>query len=210
MGFYLNKVFCYFSDFFYILFNTTVQIRMDYEIDEELRQAEREYGDFLDDSVTDQGIYSDVVKSMIENKQHRIIVNINDLRRKNESRAKKLLSNCFEELGAFQRALKSHVASIDPSYAKSFEEFFIGFEGSFGGKHVTPRTLTSSYLGSMVCIEGIVVKCSLIRPKIVRSVHYCPATQKSIERVYSDMTSTNPIPSTGAYPTKDEENNPLE
>jgi len=183
---------------------------MDYEIDEELRQAEREYGDFLDDAVTDQGIYSDVVKLMIENQQNRIIVNINDLRRKNEIRANKLLSNCFEELGSFQRALKSHVASIDPSYAKSHEEFFIGFEGSFGAKHVTPRTLTSSYLGNMVCIEGIVVKCSLIRPKIVCSVHYCPATQKSMERRYSDMTSTNPIPSSGAYPTKDEENNPLE
>jgi len=29
---------------------------------------------------------------------------------------------------------------------------------SFGGKHVTPRTLTSQFLGNMVCVEGIVTK----------------------------------------------------
>lgn len=29
---------------------------------------------------------------------------------------------------------------------------------SFGNKHVTPRTLTSRYLGNMVCVEGIVTK----------------------------------------------------
>lgn len=71
----------------------------------------------------------------------------------------RLLSNAFEELVAFQRALKDLVASIDATYAKQHEEFFIGLEGSFGNKHVSPRTLTSRLLGSMVCLEGIVTKC---------------------------------------------------
>ena len=73
---------------------------------------------------------------------------------------------------------------------------------SFGSKHVSPRTLTSRYLGNLVCVEGIVTKCSLIRPKVVRSVHYCPATKKTIERRYTDMTSLKAFPSTAAYPTK--------
>uniref|UniRef100_A0A8C8AX73 DNA replication licensing factor MCM3 n=1 Tax=Otus sunia TaxID=257818 RepID=A0A8C8AX73_9STRI len=51
---------------------------------------------------------------------------------------------------------------------------------------------------------------SLVRPKIVRSVHYCPATKKTIERRYTDMTSLDAFPSSSVYPTKDEENNPLE
>lgn len=29
---------------------------------------------------------------------------------------------------------------------------------SFGNKHVTPRTLTSGFLGNLVCVEGIVTK----------------------------------------------------
>ncbi|XP_069832055.1 DNA replication licensing factor MCM3 isoform X2 [Dendropsophus ebraccatus] len=147
---------------------------------------------------------------MISDNQYRLIVNINDLRRKNEKRANELLSKAFTGLIAFQRALKDFVASIDGTYAKQFEDFYIGLEGSFGARHVTPRTLTSRFLGCMVCVEGIVTKCSLVRPKVVRSVHYCAATKKTIERKYSDMTSLDAFPSSAIYPTKDEDNNPLE
>uniref|UniRef100_A0A5F4WF52 DNA replication licensing factor MCM3 n=1 Tax=Callithrix jacchus TaxID=9483 RepID=A0A5F4WF52_CALJA len=116
----------------------------------------------------------------------------------------------IRELVAFQRALKDFVASIDATYAKQYEEFYIGLEGSFGSKHVSPRTLTSCFLSCVVCVEGIVTKCSLVRPKVVRSVHYCPATKKTIERRYSDLTTLEAFPSSSVYPTKDEENNPLE
>ncbi|NXF73748.1 MCM3 factor, partial [Sclerurus mexicanus] len=177
--------------------------------DAELREAQRDYLDFLDDE-EDQGIYQGKVRDMISDNQCRLLVNINDLRRKNERRANRLLSHAFEELIAFQRALKDFVASVDATYAKQYEDFYIGLEGSFGSKHVSPRTLTASFLSCIVCVEGIVTKCSLIRPKVVRSVHYCPATKKTIERRYRDMTSLDAFPSSSIYPTKDEENNPLE
>ncbi|TKS75843.1 DNA replication licensing factor MCM3 [Collichthys lucidus] len=177
--------------------------------DREMREAQRDYLDFLDDD-QDQGIYQSKVRDMISENKARLIVNINDLRRRNEARAAKLMNNAFEELLAFQRALKDLVASVDATYAKQYEEFYIALEGSFGTKHVTPRTLTSRLLGSMVCVEGIITKCSLVRPKVVRSVHYCPATKKTMERKYTDMTSLDAFPSSAIYPTKDEENNPLE
>ncbi|KAL7991362.1 hypothetical protein Chor_015618 [Crotalus horridus] len=177
--------------------------------DAELREAQRDYLDFLDDE-EDQGIYQSKVRDMINDNGHRLIVNINDLRRKNEKRASRLLNNAFEELVAFQRALKDFVASVDATYSKQYEDFYIGLEGSFGSKHVTPRTLTSQFLSCIVCVEGIVTKCSLVRPKVVRSVHYCPATKKTIERRYTDLTSLEAFPSSAVYPTKDEENNPLE
>lgn len=75
----------------------------------------------------------------------------------------RLMNNAFGELLAFQRALKDLVASVDGTYAKQYEEFSVGLEGSFGNKHVTPRTLTSRLLGSMVCVEGIITKCEWIR-----------------------------------------------
>lgn len=136
------------------------------------------------------------------------------------------MNTAFEELIAFQRSLKELVASVDATYAKQHEEFYVGLEGSFGSKHVTPRTLTSRLLGSMVCVEGIITKCklarcdvkveaqdsfvtcrsssagSLVRPKVVRSVHYCPATKKTMERKYTDMTSLDAFPSSAIYPTK--------
>ncbi len=113
-------------------------------------------------------------------------------------------------MGCFQRALKEFVTAADATYAKNFEEFLIGFDGSFGSNHVSPRTLISSFIGTMVCVEGIVTKCSLINPKVIRSVHFCPATKKTIERKYTDMTSLDAFPSSAAYPTKDDEGNLLE
>ena len=139
---------------------------------------------------------------MVEAKQNRLVVSINDLRNLNRERALALLDKSFEEVSAFQRALKEFVGSIDATYAKETEDFFIGFEGSFGSKHVTPRTLNATNLGNLVCLEGIVTNCSLVRPKVVKSVHYCPATAKTMERTYTDLTSFEAYPSTAAYPTQ--------
>lgn len=174
-----------------------------------IRDIQREYVDFLDDE-EDQGIYSGLVKDMIAEKGRRLIVNINDLKRKNPQRAQGLLSNACDEQLAFGRAVKEYVATVDPTYAKQHEDFFVGFEGCFGNRHVTPRSLTSIYLGNLVCVEGIVTKVSLIHPKVVRSVHYCPATKKVMERKYTDLTSFEAVPSSAIYPTKDDEGNLLE
>ena len=151
-----------------------------------------------------------LVREMIENKGSRLVVSINDLRNSSQTRAFALLDKSFEEVVAFQRALKEFVGSIDATYAKETEDFFVGFEGSFGAKHVTPRTMSARHLGNLVCLEGIITKCSLVRPKVVKSVHYCPATGKTLERTYTDLTSFEAYPSTAAYPTQDEEGNPLQ
>lgn len=75
----------------------------------------------------------------------------------------RLLKDSFEEMAAFQRALKSLIAAADTDYAKQHPEFMVGLEGSFGSRHVTPRTLTSNQLGNIVCLEGIVTKCRFRR-----------------------------------------------
>ncbi|EDW53087.1 GM12401 [Drosophila sechellia] len=182
---------------------------MAHEGEQFIKDIQREYVDFLDDE-EDQGIYAGHVKDMIAEKSKRLIVNVNDLKRKNPQRALGLLGNAADEQLAFGRALKEYASTVDPGYAKMHEDLFVGFEGCFGNRHVTPRSLTSIYLGNMVCVEGIVTKVSLIRPKVVRSVHYCPNTRKVMERKYTDLTSFEAVPSGAAYPTKDEDGNLLE
>ncbi|CAH8526325.1 unnamed protein product [Heterobilharzia americana] len=179
---------------------------MDQTVDHSLIESEREYVEFLDE--TDE--YKDRISSLITRDAIRLMININDLRRQNSERANKLLSNTCSEIVACQRAIKKCIQNANPDFAKTKHEFFVGFEGSFGSRHVTPRTLSSKYLGNMVCLEGIVTKASLIRPKVVCSVHYCPATKKTVERRYADLSSLEPYPSAGAYPTKDDEGNLLE
>lgn len=43
---------------------------------------------------------------------------------------------------------------------------------------------------------------SLVRPKVVRSVHYCPQTKKTLVRRYTDLTSLDAFPTSSVYPTK--------
>uniref|UniRef100_A0A2P2I2G5 DNA replication licensing factor MCM3 n=1 Tax=Hirondellea gigas TaxID=1518452 RepID=A0A2P2I2G5_9CRUS len=181
----------------------------DVVVDQRLRDIQREYLEFLEDE-EDAGVYTQMVQEMITSGECRLQININDLRKKNPNRVAGLLKSAYEELPALHRALREFVSSVDASYAKIHEELFVGFEGSFGSKHVSPRTLCARNLGNLVCVEGIVTKCSLVRPKVVRSVHYCPATKETLERRYTDMTSYEAFPSSALYPTKDDDGNLLE
>ena len=61
----------------------------------------------------------------------------------------------------------------------------------------------------MVSLEGIVTKTSLVRPKVVKSVHYNENKQKFHSREYRDQTMTTGAASTSVYPTDDGEGNPL-
>ena len=71
--------------------------------EQEVREFQREYLDFLDDGVSyewcisgytypacpqeDTGIYYDRVREMVRSQSRRLLVNVNDLRRKNPQRA---------------------------------------------------------------------------------------------------------------------------
>ncbi|KAL7069668.1 hypothetical protein ACQ4LE_010848 [Meloidogyne hapla] len=173
-----------------------------------MREIMQEYLNFLDDS-GEERIYINRIEDMIRDETTRIIVDINDVRLKMKERANLLLSSFVDEIIAFEHALKEIVSKLDPDYAKE-KDFRIGFEGSFADRHLNPRTLKSSFLGNLVCCEGIVTRCSLVRPKIVKSAHFCPATKKIMEKKYTDFTSYEAIPTSNAYPKEDENKNPLE
>ena len=84
----------------------------------------------------------------------------------------------------------------------------MGFIGELGYHKVSPRKLLSTFLNQMVCIVGIVTKCSLVHPKIVKSVHYCEVTKKFTTREYQDECNFGTMPSrTNTLPTKDEAGN---
>lgn len=86
----------------------------------------------------------------------------------------------------------------------------VGFEGSFGAHAVTPRGLGARLVTQMVCVSGIVTKASPVRPKVIRTVHYCPATKEFTARDYRDNTDPYGVPTGSVYPTKDDAGNPLE
>jgi DNA replication licensing factor MCM3 len=75
-----------------------------------------------------------------------------------------LLRAPIDYLPAFDKALKDVVTSL-PNYvpdANGLEtSFSVGLEGSFGDYFVSPRHLSSIFLGKLICIEGIVTRCKV-------------------------------------------------
>uniref|UniRef100_A0A5S6QUE6 DNA replication licensing factor MCM3 n=1 Tax=Trichuris muris TaxID=70415 RepID=A0A5S6QUE6_TRIMR len=177
--------------------------------EQDLLNIERQYVAFLDDAA-DSGQYAQRITDMVESGGQRLIVNINDLRRRNPERATNLLHNATQEIPCAERALMGLVMANHHDYSDVYDKFSIGFEGSFGRRHLNPRTLKSTYLGNLVCCEGIVTKCSLIYPKIVKSVHYCPETKRTMEKKYTDITAFDALPTGSFYPKEDENQNLLE
>ncbi|KAJ3373075.1 MCM DNA helicase complex subunit [Allomyces arbusculus] len=153
------------------------------------------------------------IKDMVKNGRQRLIVEMDDLRSYDRQLAENLLANPMDHLPAFDRALKDVVlANYHPGAARLLQEtaYYIGLQGSFGDYHVTPRTLHAGNLGHMVALEGIVTRCSLVRPKMLKSVHYCEKTHLFTTREYRDATMLgDAIPTGTAYPTQDEAGNPL-
>ncbi|XP_074272428.1 DNA replication licensing factor MCM3 homolog 3-like [Silene latifolia] len=169
----------------------------------------RTFLDFLDHDVG-HGIYMESIRKMITNKtRHRLIVNLSDLYDFNSDLIRRMLRSPSEYMQPFADAVTEVTKNIDPKFLKEGETVSVGFEGPFVSRRVTPRDLLSQFIGSMVCVEGIVTKCSLVRPKVVKSVHFCPSSGKFMSREYRDITSTTGLPTGSVYPTRDENGNLL-
>ncbi|KAJ8545328.1 hypothetical protein K7X08_017911 [Anisodus acutangulus] len=150
-------------------------------------------------------------ESMINNNRRRVIMDLADFYndREDSDLARRLHQNPSEYMQPLVDALTDMIRTHNPKYLKEGEQVLVGFTGPFVSRRVTPRELLSRFIGSMVCIEGIVTKCSLVRPKVVKSVHFCPTTEKFKAREYRDITSNVGLPTGSVYPTWDDNGNLL-
>lgn len=139
-------------------------------------------------------------------------VNLDHVRDHNRELAYGILHQPFDYTLAFNHALKEIVQTIPqarPDQTARETIYYCAWAGSFGLNACNPRTLSSQHLNQMVAIEGIVTRCSLIRPKVVRSVHYNEAKDKFHFRDYQDQTMTNGVSTSSVYPREDDDGNPL-
>ncbi|KAH9178899.1 MCM2/3/5 family-domain-containing protein [Lactarius sanguifluus] len=158
--------------------------------------------------------YKDDILRMLRFDQTRLPVNIDDLRGYRRDYADGLLKQPVDFLPAFQEALINVIQQAHDNDKHDIEGkgYGIAFNGSFGDHHVSPRTLRASHLGHMISLEGIVTRCSLVRPKMLKSIHYCPDTQRFHSREYRDATSStsNQPPTSSVTPQTNEDGQPLE
>ncbi|KAH8835944.1 ATP dependent DNA helicase [Flagelloscypha sp. PMI_526] len=97
----------------------------------------------------------------------RLIVNIDDLRDFNREYATGLLREPHYFYPALEEAHVSVLQTVFGPEKLAGIAFSVGLSGS-----------------------GIVTRCSLVRPKMLKSVHFCPATKRFHAREYRDATSS--------------------
>lgn len=173
------------------------------------------FNEFINAELPGGVVYKEKILQAMREKKRRVIINLNDFRQFDEDNAKRLLLEPHEYLAPFTQALQDFVKfnvvdagqlTLDTADLET-DEWCIGIEGSFGSHHVSPRGLTTQLLRNLVCVEGIVTKSSSIKPKIVKSVHYCEATKAVINKYYRDETSSG-LSGGGVFPTHDSSNPP--
>jgi DNA replication licensing factor MCM3 len=149
---------------------------------------------------------------MLQKNQRRLVVNIDHVRDHNPELAEGLLFDPFDYTLAFNHALKKIVETVNgvrPDQKDPDTLFYCAWAGSFGLNACNPRTLSSHQLNHMVSIEGIVTRTSLIRPKVVKSVHYNETKNIFHFREYRDQTMTNGQTTSSVYPQEDDNGNPI-
>ncbi|KAH6572550.1 hypothetical protein BASA60_006572, partial [Batrachochytrium salamandrivorans] len=182
-------------------------------LDEVFNERSRLFQELLEEDYG-HNQYKEQIITMVQKGARRLLVNINHVRQHNKEYADGLLKSPMEYLPPFDKALNDVAKAVwgdqNPGQDAAQLKFYVGLEGSFGEHNVSPRNLSAIHLGSVVCLEGIVTRCSLVRPKVARSVHYCEETKIFYSREYKDGTSLeNAVPTGSIYPKEDNEGRPL-
>ncbi|KAH8740956.1 replication origin activator 2 [Cryptosporidium ryanae] len=142
----------------------------DQELTEQLSHV---YKDFLQN---DDEYYSKIKQIAIENiDSTRLIIELGDLRRISDELPQKIIEDPYLYVSPFEDVMKDLIG-LEREIGKGLTKAShlnprIGFSGWFGRNHLTPRGLSSKNVNQMVCVEGIVSQCSIVKPKLVKSVH---------------------------------------
>ncbi|KAM0787560.1 MCM DNA helicase complex subunit [Microbotryomycetes sp. NB124-2] len=187
--------------------------------DDQLKDRTRKFTEFLDLDRNDPMArrmstdYRQAITKMVQQDKRRLIVNLDDLREYDREYCDGLLNDPAAWHPAADLALKDCAVNSGAN-PDAKEPYYIGFRGSFGDNHATPRTLTSEKLGKMICVEGIVTRCNLVRPRMKQTIHWCQATKLFHARQYVDRLSaavaTGAPQSSSKIPVQDEDKNALE
>jgi DNA replication licensing factor MCM3 len=152
---------------------------------------------------------------------------MSEIRSQDPALSNRLRHDPLRHLRALEAACHSLASESRPGYDKEGVQVKVALAGPIGAAASSPRSLTSSSLRQLVCIEGVATKVSAIKPKVVKSIHYVPNTKQHQSRDYVDATDPNlglqaidgsgrELPdriiniTSSVYPTKDTDGNAME
>lgn len=112
-------------------------------------------------------------------------------------------------------AVHDVVLRLQPQYLKvdyRSRAVHVAFDGPVGQVR-SPRELYARHLNTMVALEGIITRQSANRPRVIETVHYCPATNRFTRKEFRDqltpMIDSAHLPTVNVMPKTDIEGNPL-
>ncbi|KAA6417220.1 MAG: DNA replication licensing factor MCM3 protein 1-like [Trebouxia sp. A1-2] len=139
----------------------------------------------------------------------RLDIKLQDVQDFQQHLHQRLVTDPEAVIRAFEIAVEDTVRNFFPKTLQEDQQIKIGIVGELGPHTVSPRALSCAHISKLVRVEGIVTKCSLVRPKVVKSVHYCEKTRQFTTKEYRDVTSTSGQPTGAVYPQRDDQGNPL-
>jgi DNA replication licensing factor MCM3 len=140
------------------------------------------------------------IEEPLTKKNVRLLVDMNELRLANKELSLFISNNPGACIPWFEEEIREKDLSKH-----------LGFTGSLGMNATNPRIIDSSFIGKLVCIEGIVISVSLVRPKLRKSVHYSQTENEFYMKEYRDGTILSKLPPTNfSYPLKNQNGNSLD
>ncbi len=145
----------------------------------------------------------------LETGKLRLDIKLQDVQDFQQHLHQRLVTDPEAVIRAFEIAVEDTVRNLFPKTLQEDQQIKIGIVGELGPHTVSPRALSCAHISKLVRVEGIVTKCSLVRPKVVKSVHYCEKTRQFTTKEYRDVTSNSGQPTGAVYPQRDDQGNPL-
>ncbi|KAK2976476.1 hypothetical protein RJ640_020517 [Escallonia rubra] len=106
-------------------------------------------------------VFQEEITTLISHNRRRFIVDLAlFFSTEHAALARRILQNPSEYIQPLCDYVTETVRSVNGKYLKEGEQVLVGFEGPFVSRRVTPRDLLSGFIGSMVCVEGIITKCT--------------------------------------------------
>lgn len=188
------------------------------QMDQKWEDFTREVRTYLDSNDTTNKIHE-----MRGNGKSRLVVSFDQLRQKHPNIVPIIMKEPLKAFRIFEEQLQAVVKDLGGGdkmeQAKRQVQqntqdqtiYRVTFEGNLGSHLVTPRGLTSKLVNSYVGVQGIVTVANRVRPKLLKSVHYCEATGKPLTKEYADKNLiTDQIQEnwSSAVPLHDEMKNP--
>jgi len=176
---------------------------------EEYENQERFFMEFLH---KDSEKWLGVIESQMAKQCYRIPLQLSDLWKHENGLDRKVIEAPVKHILPWEDALFKFLSESNPKGAQSLTHpLKLEISGSFGRNHVTPRGMNSSMLHKLMCVEGIVTKCSIAAPKLLQSIHVHKNELDGYvtQRDHRDLTSLASTDSKGGLPDADEEGKPL-